>query len=428
MNLRLSAWIALVLTALGTTAQAQPQTQPPRPRDVIETYASIAQAMYGDAHATAQALSKAIAAFLAEPTEDTLKAAKAAWVKARVPYQQSEGFRFGNKVVDEWEGKVNAWPLDEGLIDYVDAASYGETSDENPLYRANIIGSRSVRVGRKQIDTTQITKKLLADTLQEAGGVESNVATGYHAVEFLLWGQDLNGTKAGAGARPATDYSLTNCTHGNCERRRQYLTVATSLLVDDLDAMAKAWDAKGKARQALMKKSAEAGLSTILTGLGSLSYGELAGERMKLGLILHDPEEEHDCFSDNTHNSHFNDQAGMAAIYRGRYVTTNGTVVEGASFSAYAKAKAPAEAAKVEAALDVTTEKLGAIKQRADLGREAYDQMIAEGNAEGNKAVQDGVDALVAQARAIEFLVKKLGLSITLEGSKSLDDPGAVAK
>ena len=227
MNLRLSAWIALVLTALGTTAQAQPQTQPPRPRDVIETYASIAQAMYGDAHATAQALSKAIAAFLAEPTEDTLKAAKAAWVKARVPYQQSEGFRFGNKVVDEWEGKVNAWPLDEGLIDYVDAASYGETSDENPLYRANIIGSRSVRVGRKQIDTTQITKKLLADTLQEAGGVESNVATGYHAVEFLLWGQDLNGTKAGAGARPATDYSLTNCTHGNCERRRQYLTVAT---------------------------------------------------------------------------------------------------------------------------------------------------------------------------------------------------------
>ena len=81
---------------------------------------------------------------------------------------------------------------------------------------------------------------------------------------------------------------------------------------------------------------------------------------MKLGLILHDPEEEHDCFSDNTHNSHFNDQAGMAAIYRGRYVTTDGTVVEGASFSAYAKAKAPAEAAKVEAALDVTRPKSSA--------------------------------------------------------------------
>ena len=212
MNLRLSAWIALVLTALGTTAQAQPQTQPPRPRDVIETYASIAQAMYGDAHATAQALSKAIAAFLAEPTEDTLKAAKAAWVKARVPYQQSEGFRFGNKVVDEWEGKVNAWPLDEGLIDYVDAASYGETSDENPLYRANIIGSRSVRVGRKQIDTTQITKKLLADTLQEAGGVELNVRDGLPRCRVPPLGTGSQRHEGGRG-RPSGDRLFADQLH-----------------------------------------------------------------------------------------------------------------------------------------------------------------------------------------------------------------------
>jgi putative iron-regulated protein len=426
MKLRPSAWIALLfLTAMfGTPALAQE----PQPKDVMETYAAIAEAMYGDTLSTAQALSRAVDAFLTEPTDDTLKAARSAWVRARVPYQQTEGFRFGNKIVDQWEGKVNAWPLDEGLIDYVDAGTYGESSDENPLYRANVIGSKSVRVGRRQIDTTRITKKLLAETLQEAGGVESNVAIGYHAVEFLLWGQDLNGTKAGAGARPATDYSLRNCTHGHCDRRRDYLKVATDLLVDDLAEMAKAWEAKGKARQALQKKGADAGLSTILTGLGSLSYGELAGERMKLGLILHDPEEEQDCFSDNTHNAHFNDQVGMVAIYRGRYVRPDGKVVEGASLSAYAKAKAPAESARVEAALDVTTNTLGAIRQRAESGREAYDQMIAEGNVEGNKVVQDGVDALVAQARAIEALVKKLGLSIALEGSKSLDDPSAVAK
>ena len=42
--------------------------------------------------------------------------------------------------VDDWEGKVNAWPLDEGLIDYT-AASYGGASDENPFYTANIIAS-----------------------------------------------------------------------------------------------------------------------------------------------------------------------------------------------------------------------------------------------------------------------------------------------
>ncbi|WP_210496032.1 imelysin family protein [Microvirga antarctica] len=425
MRLRLTAGIALAATmALGGVAFAQA----PQPKAVVETYGSIAEAMYGDAHATAQSLAKAIDAFLADPTEGTQKTAKSAWIKARAPYQQTEGFRFGNRIVDEWEGRVNAWPLDEGLIDYVDTKTYGETSDENPLYRANIIANTQVRVGRKQIDTTTITKKLLSGTLQEAGGVESNVAIGYHAIEFLLWGQDLNGTQAGAGARPATDYSVQACTHGHCERRRAYLKVVTDLLVDDLAEMAKAWTIKGNARQDLAKKSVNQGLSTILTGLGSLSYGELAGERMKLGLILHDPEEEHDCFSDNTHNSHFNDQVGMVAIYQGRYTRPDGQIVEGPSLAAYARAKAPTEAAAVEAAMQVTTDKLGAIKERADSGREAYDQMIAEGNSEGNKMVQAGVDALVAQARAIEGLVKKLGLSIALEGSDSLDHPSTVAR
>jgi putative iron-regulated protein len=416
--------ILMAGTAFGTIARAEA----PQPKAVVETYANIAQAMYGDAVSTARDLAKAVDAFLANPNDETLKAARAAWIKARVPYQQTEGYRFGNKIVDDLEGKVNAWPLDEGLIDYVDIGSYGETSDSNSLYRANIIANKTIRIGKKQVDATKITKKLLADALHEAGGVESNVATGYHAVEFLLWGQDLNGTGPGAGARPASDFSLQNCTNGNCERRRDYLKAATDLMVDDLVTIAKAWDQKGKARQDVMKKSPNGGLATILTGLGSLSYGELAGERMKLGLILHDTEEEHDCFSDNTHNSHYYDEVGMVAIYNGKYTRADGNVVQGASLADYAKDKAPAEAAKVEEAMTNAVAKLKAIKDRADSGKEAYDQMIAEGNTEGNKVVQEGVDALVAQARAIEALVKKLGLKIELEGSDSLDNPSAVGK
>jgi putative iron-regulated protein len=416
--------ILMTGTAFGTIARAEA----PQPKAVVETYANVAQAMYGDAVSTARDLAKAVDALLATPNDETLKAARAAWIKARVPYQQTEGYRFGNKVVDDLEGKVNAWPLDEGLIDYVDAGSYGDTSDSNALYRANVIANKSIRIGKKQVDASKITKKLLADTLHEASGVEANVAIGYHAVEFLLWGQDLNGTGPGAGTRPASDYSLQNCTNGNCERRRDYLKAVTDLMVDDLMTMAKAWEAKGKARQDVMKKSPNGGLATILTGLGSLSYGELAGERMKLGLILHETEEEHDCFSDNTHNSHYYDQMGMVAIYNGKYTRQDGTVVQGASLAEFAKAKAPAEAAKVEEAMNNTVAKLKAIKDRADSGKEAYDQMIAEGNTEGNKVVQDGVDALVAQARAIEVLVKKLGLTIELEGSDSLDNPSAVGK
>lgn len=418
----------LAAVALGAIIAAGPSSaqDAPKVRDVVVTYANIAEAIYGDSLATAKELEKAVDAFIAAPTEASLDKAKAAWKAARVPYQQSEGFRFGNAIVDDWEGRVNAWPLDEGLIDYVDK-SYGATSDENPLYTANVIANTKIRVGKKTIDASKITPKLL-DSLQEAGGVESNVAIGYHAIEFLLWGQDLNGTGPGAGKRPATDYDLKNCTNGNCDRRAAYLKAATDLLVTDLEDMAKAWGAKGKARAAVLKQKDKAALGTILTGLGSLSYGELAGERMKLGLILHDPEEEHDCFSDNTHNSHYYDELGIASIYRGKYTRVDGSVVEGPSVAAYASAKAPKAAEEASAKVDAALAALKAIKDEADSGKEAYDQMIGEGNAAGNALVQKGVDSLVAQTRALEGVVAALKLKIKVEGSDSLDDPSKVGE
>ncbi|QFR32063.1 imelysin family protein [Ancylobacter sp. TS-1] len=417
---------ALALGASLAAGPAAAESAAPKVRDIVATYANIAEAMYGDSLKTAKDLQSAVNALIAEPTDANLDKAKAAWKAARVPYQQTEGFRFGNAIVDEWEGRVNAWPLDEGLIDYVDK-SYGDSSDENPLYTANVIANTKVRVGKKTIDATKITPKLL-DSLQEAGGVESNVAIGYHAIEFLLWGQDLNGTGPGAGKRPVTDYDTKNCTGGNCERRAAYLKAATDLLVSDLEDMTKWWGPKGKARAAVAKQKDKAALGTILTGLGSLSYGELAGERMKLGLILHDPEEEHDCFSDNTHNSHYYDEVGIASIYRGKYSRVDGSTVEGASVAAYAAAKAPKAAEEAEAKIDAALAALKAIKDEADSGKQAYDQQIGEGNAEGNALVQKGVDSLVAQTRAIEGVVGALKLKIKVEGSDSLDDPSKVGE
>ena len=102
--------------------------------EVIDTYADIAEAAYGDSLITAQALVDAVDALIAEPSADTMQAARTAWLAARVPYQQTEAYRFGNPIVDDWEGKLNAWPLDEGLIDYVDA-SYGGATDENAAVR-----------------------------------------------------------------------------------------------------------------------------------------------------------------------------------------------------------------------------------------------------------------------------------------------------
>jgi putative iron-regulated protein len=398
---------------------------PPSTKDIMKNYGDVAEAMYSDALAKAKYLDKAVDAFLAAPSAETLASARDAWKASRVPYMQTEGFRFGNKIVDDWEGNVNSWPLDEGLIDYVDEASYGDTKEENPLYTANIIANKKVRLGPKILDASKIDKTVISK-LNSALDVETNVGTGYHAIEFLLWGQDLHGTGPGAGERPATDYDLKNCTHGNCDRRRDYLKAATDLLVDDLTEMVGDWKPDGAARKALAGEDENVQLSTILTGLGSLSYGELAGERMKLGVLLHDPEEEHDCFSDNTHNSHYYDQVGMMEIWNGKY--DGATPVSGPSIAELAREKAPDAAKRVDDAMAVTLEKVNLIKVKADSGEMAYDQMLAAGNDAGNKMVLDAVDALVSQARAIEAVVAALNLKVKIEGSDSLDDPDKVAK
>ncbi|MDF1609081.1 imelysin family protein [Hoeflea sp. YIM 152468] len=395
------------------------------PEAVIAHYADVAEAKFGDALTSARSLDGAIEQFLADPTDETLAAAKAAWLAARVPYQQTEVYRFGNAIVDDWEGRVNAWPLDEGLIDYVDS-SYGSESDENSLFTANVIANPSIEINGKVIDAGTITPELISGTLQEAGGIEANVASGYHAIEFLLWGQDLNGNGPGAGSRPATDYSLDNCTNGNCQRRRDYLGAASDLLLADLEEMDANWKAGGAARLALEQSGVAGGLSTILTGMGSLSYGELAGERMKLGLLLGDPEEEHDCFSDNTHNSHLYDAVGIRTAFSGAYTRPDGTELTGPSLADLVAARDPAIADELSADLDATVTAMEAMAERAE-NVEAYDQMIATGNEAGNATVQAAIDGLIKQTRSIERVIAALDLgSIDLEGSDSLDSPNAV--
>lgn len=411
------------LLAAWLVAVAAPASSEVAPANIIKTYTAMAEAIFGDATARAKSLDAAIDAMLAAPSPETLDTARTAWKAARIPYMQSEGYRFGNKIVDDWEGKVNAWPLDEGLIDYVDPGFYGDSSDENELYRANVIANPNIKLGDETLNATKIDKALLRK-LDKALDVDTNVAVGYHAIEFLLWGQDLNGTGPGAGNRPATDYDLKACTGGNCDRRRAYLKAASQLLIDDLSEMVGNWKDGGRARQHLAAQDQVGQLTVILTGIGSLSYGELAGERMKLGVILHDTEEEHDCFSDNTQNSHFYDQVGIMNIWNGKY--DGDTAVSGASIAAYAREKAPEAAKRADDAMALTLEKMTALKAKADSGEMAYDQMLAAGNDVGNKLILDAVDALVAQARAIEGVVAALNLKITLEGSDSLDNPNAV--
>ena len=413
--LLLAAAIALPLTAPALAAT---------PGEVLTTYADIAEAGYADAQTSAETLQAAIEAFLADPSAEGLEAARAAWRAARVPYMQTEVFRFGNAIVDDWEGRVNAWPLDEGLIDYVARGYVG--GDDNGLAELNVIANPSFTLGGQTVDASTIDAALLQDVLHEADDVDANVATGYHAIEFLLWGQDLNGTGPGASERPWTDYAQGEaCTNGHCDRRAEYLRAATDLLVADLAEMAGHWSDGGEARATLMADE-RAGLASILTGMGSLSYGELAGERIRLGLLLNDPEEEHDCFSDNTPWSHFYDGVGIRNVYVGEYTRLDGSVVSGPGLAALVEAADPALDSALQGGLDASVAALQAMVDTAEGGM-AYDMMLAPGNAEGEAVIMAAVDALVAQTRDIERAITALGLEgVSLEGSDSLDNPSSV--
>ena len=393
------------------------------PEDVTQHYADMALATYQDSLTTAQALQQAVAALVANPSDETLAAAREAWKAARVPYQQSEAFRFGNPIVDDWEGRVNSWPLDEGLIDYT-SADYG--NEENALATLNVIATPKFTLSGKEIDATTITPELISGTLHEADGIEANVASGYHAIEFMLWGQDLNGTNPGAGARPYTDYAAGDaCTNGNCDRRAAYLQSATDLLVSDLTEMVGNWDEDGPARAAVLADP-QKGILAALTGMGSLSYGELGGERMKLGLMLNDPEEEHDCFSDNTHNSHYYDGLGIQNVYLGHYTRVDGSVLQGPALADLVAAADPAVDTQLKAELDASVTALKAVKDAGDAGK-TYDTLIAPGNAEGEALIMGAVNALVTQTASINRAVTALGLSkVEFEGSQSLDNPNAV--
>jgi putative iron-regulated protein len=423
----LRAVAAAITSILFALASMLPATaDAPTVEAVAKNYANIAEATFTDALTEARKLKTAVNTLIETPTEENLIAARKSWVAARVPYMQSEAFRFGNKIVDDWEGRVNAWPLDEGLIDYVSQAYVDQNSGNNELYNANVIANTSIKIGGEQVDTSKITKELIANKLREAGGVETNVSSGFHAIEFLLWGQDLNGTGPGAGNRPASDYDTMNCTGGHCDRRARYLEAVTDLLVDDFTYMAAQWGPDGAARKAAMADGGNAALASLFKGLGSLSYGEMAGERMKLGLLIHDPEEEQDCFSDNTHTSLFYDAIGIQNVYLGSYKRLDGSVVSGPSASDLVRAKSPEADQRTRTAIDETIKRMQAIVDRAQ-GGEAYDQMIGEGNEAGNALVDQAIQAFIAQSKEFERDIAVLDLkAIQFQGSESLDGSGVV--
>lgn len=285
------------------------------------------------------------------------------------------------------------------MIDYVKTDAY-EGEEGNKFATANIIA------GQEKIDTA------LLKSLNEKGGSEKNIGTGYHAIEFLLWGQDFNEDPKTAGKRPYTDYAKGDaCTNANCERRAEYLKAATDLLVADLQTMTDDWaDGKDNYRKAFLALNETEALRRMLFGMGSLSLGELAGERMNVALLAHSQEDEHSCFSDNTHNDIAENARSIQNIFNGTYTRTDGTTVSGASLAQLVAAKDPAASETLVKKLAETQQKAQAIVDAAQAG-EPFDQQIIASNKDGTKRVKATIAALRSQTADIEAAAKILGVA-----------------
>lgn len=392
-------------SAQGSDTSKTPAADQANVDRLLLSYSDMAQAAYQDSLATAKLLQAAVNTYVDTPTQANLDAAKAAYKAARLPYSQTEVFRFDEGFVtandkraigsiDGWEGQVNAWPLDEALIDYVSDSYEGEYKE-----KANIINSESISVGSIKQDTKNITPELLAD-MNEIGGSEANVTTGYHAIEFLLWGQDINGVGEGAGNRPVSDYVTTEgqCTSGEtvntdastCTRRGQYLKAAAQLLVDDLTAMVAQWqpESENTLRSDIMARKNSNTMRQIMYQMGSLALGELASQRMQVAFVTGSTEDEHECFSDLTHLSYANNARGIQNIFNGSYKTVAGESVGGYGIKQY---------------LIDTNHKDAADKLTADfkLVEDAFNVIVDKGEKEGIKV--DQMIATVGQASKFDI-------------------------
>ncbi|MCB1635746.1 MAG: hypothetical protein KDI51_14240, partial [Xanthomonadales bacterium] len=143
-----------------------------------ESLIRFGQHAYARAADDARMMQAAIDAFLSAPSETGLAEARRSWRQARPAYQRTEMLRFFNSPIDHAgddqtppgpEPRINAWPLNEAHIDYVEGAP-----------KAGLIQRLDLPI--------EVSTILHRDQFSD----ESDITTGWHAIEFLLWGQDLS--------------------------------------------------------------------------------------------------------------------------------------------------------------------------------------------------------------------------------------------
>ena len=348
---------------------------------VVRQYGELVFAAYSDNLTGALEMQKAISALLAAPSAQTLSDARKSWLAAREWYLQTEAFRFYGGPIDNEkgpEGRINSWPMDESYVDYVAGKP-----------KAGLINDRRVQISKASLSR-----------LSGRGG-EENVSTGWHAIEFILWGQDVSNT--GPGDRPFEDF--VDGKKNNADRRRTFLQTVTELLVDDLRYLVTAWTPSAPNYRAKFERDGTESIRKMFVGLGSLSRGELAGERMEVAMNTQDQEDEHSCFSDNTHRDVVGDALGIENVWLARFKRRDGSVVQGASLFALVAAKDAAIAERVSKQ----------IRQSIVFAEDIpapFDQAIKGANdAPGRVRIRKTIDSLVQQSKDLADAAGVLGIT-----------------
>lgn len=277
-------------------------------------YADIAYTSYLEAYDKAVILKTAIDDFVANPTTEGYTACRQAWFNARELYVQTEAFRYSEGPIDDAGGpwrSISAWPIRESYIDYV--------TTNNPVGIINDTANFPV-----------ISESVLASLNEQEG--EGYITTGYHVIEFLLWGKEKDLPEAKTkGPRPFRDYLTVGGTASNQARRGEYLKACAALLVSDLAKMADAWDPdkSGNYRASFLAMDSDAALTNILGGMATLCKSELAGRQMSVALDSAGREKERSGYSDNTHRDIILGAKGIRNIYTGTYVKVDKKTITG---------------------------------------------------------------------------------------------------
>jgi len=355
-------------------------------KQVVLNYANIVHASYVDSLNLAKNMQETINAFMESPSAESLEKAKQSWIDSRFPYLQTEVYRFyGGPIDDEDgpEGLLNAWPMDESYVDYVKGSPKSGIINNTEKY-------------------PEITQELLLSLNEKEG--EENISCGYHAIEFLLWGQDFNSD--GPGNRPFTDYT----TAANAERRKEFLKVTVNLLIENLQSLVDDWAPDQKNyRNDFVNSQPKESFQKILMGMTLLAGFELAGERILVAYESKAQEDEHSCFSDTTHNDSIYDIIGIKNVWTGRYTRADGSIIEGPGIRNFALGIDTDLSEKIDNSLKL------ALKTSMEIPKPFDQAILAEKGSDTSNSIMSLVEELENTADSFVAMAKKSGVEVSRE-------------